>query len=227
MKTLQNKGFYDIISKKEREKMDKEYIMQKTSLKKDDHIDWEDIEEANINENPWGFRSCAPSAGVKGIACESGFRFLLYSCEKDLRTEAKNESDDIESDSCIGIFLNPSPDVSEEYISIEINPCGTVKSEVGVRNRRKFAGVEILEIKELPEAEAGVEIPWGAEIFVPYSAIDKIYGKTVYNSGKVMLGNFYKCRLGGERSYCSCWNAVETGRPELHHPEFFGEIIIF
>ncbi len=209
--------------------MRKEYIIQRIE-NRDAGICWEDVEEANINEYPWqGYRN-APSASAKVVMTAEGFWCRLRACERELRAEIKGGEGNIQEDSCLGFLFNPAPEVSDEYMSFEFNPAGVSRVSIGAEKsgRREIA----LEIKAKNFLQSDVvftkeETLWGTDFFISLKELDGFYKGAQYNSGKKMWGNFHKCGILTTHPHYSCWNMIDSGRPDFYKPEYFGELIIF
>ncbi|NLN40475.1 MAG: hypothetical protein GX160_00495 [Clostridiales bacterium] len=67
---------------------------------------------------------------------------------------------------------------------------------------------------------------WTLEFSIPYTFIEKYYGKQDFSSGKKMRGNFQKCGDKTKFPHYGCWNRIEAPEPNFHKPECFGDFIL-
>ena len=46
------------------------------------------------------------------------------------------------------------------------------------------------------------------------------------HSGLRLRGNFYSCGDLSPAPYYAAWSEVDTGTPDFHRPEYFGELLL-
>lgn len=67
---------------------------------------------------------------------------------------------------------------------------------------------------------------WAVQYSIPFTFIEKYFGKLDIKSGYRLEGNFYKCGDETKYPHYGCWNPIKISSPDFHRPEFFGDLIL-
>ncbi len=204
-------------------------IMDYTALLFDNHENAHDFSNIGIDSFLWekdGYSRPESYASLFGIEGD-GIHALLWSYEKDIRSECTERDDPVYTDSCLELFLMPVEGDSR-YINIEVNPKGVFLSQIGTcREDRVF----IKELTDLAtevcpmQIETEGEKAWGCEIVISEKLISALYQTDFHICEGEMKGNFYKCAELSPAPHFGAAFPVKTENPDFHRPEFFGKII--
>ena len=143
--------------------------------------------------------------------------------EKEIRANVNKLNGTVWEDSCVEFFVAFD---ETGYYNLEFNCLGMVYAAFGKsRNERMQLPEQLLSkieshtklIKKKDHFywEIAVVIP--TEVFSHHS-INSLKGTT----GR---GNFYKCGDGLSSPHYLSWENIESGIPDFHLPQFFGEIL--
>lgn len=194
---------------------------------------WEEIPPLFIDNFPWDENGYKPKTEVRIFYSDTKFYLLFKVFEYEIRAECVNINDPVCTDSCVEFFFNPAPERDDRYMNFEINPIGTFLLEIGKdRYSRKpinDVSPEMFEIftSVTKDSVKNYKGPlWMVQYSIPFSFIEKYYGKLDFCCGKVVKANFYKCGDKTRYPHWACWNKIEAPYPDFHRPEFFGELIL-
>ena len=194
---------------------------------------WEGIDPVLIDNYPWDENGYKPKVEARFCYTESRLYLHFTSFESEIRAVYRIMNEPVYTDSCVEFFFNPDPDKDDRYFNFEINAIGTLLLELGSgRNNRLMiqdVSQAIFNIKSSISPDSAVEYrddAWTLEFSIPYSFIEKYYGKQDFSSGKVMKGNFQKCGDMTKFPHYGSWNRIETPEPDFHRPEYFGDLIL-
>lgn len=67
---------------------------------------------------------------------------------------------------------------------------------------------------------------WTVEYSIPFTFIEKYFGKLDIGPGYRLEGNFYKCGDETKYPHYGCWNPIKISSPDFHRPEFFGDLVL-
>lgn len=195
--------------------------------------DWDAIPAAGIDNYPWSENGYTPKAEAKVYYTHSHLYVKLKAFETKVKAEFHNYNDMVCLDSCLEFFLNANPDQDGRFLNFEINPLGTLLLYIGGGRHERVAAATQEDLvsfqfkttltKETLQNFAGPF--WEVEFQIPFSFLERHYGKMEFVSGKRMKGNFYKCGDESEFPHYGCWNLVTTKEPDFHRPECFGDLI--
>ncbi|MDL2225310.1 carbohydrate-binding family 9-like protein [Eubacteriales bacterium OttesenSCG-928-M02] len=188
-------------------------------------IDWQGVEKAEITlyADTMEYR---PTAWFR--LCHDGENLYVYfhAEEPKIVAQYKNYNDPVSMDSCAEFFLNPFPDVREDYMNFETSVLGTLLLGFGyIRPRGRLwhilpADLQIEATVKDPESYNGEY--WELKYTVPFAMLQEVYGATGLGSGHKMRGNFYKICSSDEMRHAGTWN--ET--PGFHDRSGFGELVL-
>ncbi len=155
---------------------------------------------------------------------QKGFLLQMRSFETDLRSECRKEDGRVCDDSCMEFFVNFNPDFTDKYPNLEFNPSGTLHAKIGSgREGRQPLPKDVerphVSCKVLPDR-------WIANVLIPISTVEALFGKSEFKDGDMFRGNFYKCGNKTKRPHYGMWNPVTTEKLDFHQPEYFGKLFI-
>lgn len=213
--------------------MSKVCIWEKIRDKEVNETIWQELEPIFIQEYPWDENGYKPKVEVRFFYTESRLYLHFTSYEKEIRATYKNMNEPVYTDSCVEFFFNPNPDNDDRYFNFEINAIGTLLLGLG-RDRDNRLLIEdisqdIFNIKSSVDRDKAHEYQnefWTLEFSIPYSFIEKYYGKQDFSPGKKMKGNFQKCGDETKFPHYGCWNKIDVPEPNFHRPEYFGSLIL-
>lgn len=133
-------------------------------------------------------------------------------------------------DSCVGVFLQPAPDTSPDYMAFMINCIGTISGKI-FRDGEKEQFISPEKLREIsiyascgsrPFRELEGLFTWNILIGIPLSLLG------LHNPAfpVTVRGNFYKCASGTSQPHFLSWMPVYTPEPDFHRPESFGRLIL-
>lgn len=180
------------------------------------------LDEALLDCYPWDKNGYKPVCGCRMGWDKGGIHVYMYCLETEIRAEEKNFGDRVSYDSCMEVFMNPSPEKSDEYFSYECNPCPNISLSIGTgrSDRRKFPAIpEGLA----PQSTIISDYGWSIRYVITADFLKKEFGVEL-SSGKKAKANFLKC--GDKTSYphYGCWNPIGTEHPDFHVPQYFGNV---
>jgi hypothetical protein len=228
------------------------YIPQCTALHTVPSEIWDDIAPVQISHYPWAHPSKADAnlseksldknitqnfaespaesppditAAAKIFYTNTQFFVRFEVTEPHIRAMETQINGPVCQDSCVEFFFNPCPEISGQYINIEINPLGVMHLAVGEgrhhRNRLDNTFHRLMHI------DTRIDSPhWRAEYNIPFAMLEALYGPVRFAPGYAMKGNFYKCGDKTRSPHFGCWNLIETPQPDFHRPEYFGELVL-
>ncbi|NLJ41542.1 MAG: hypothetical protein GX352_08040 [Clostridiales bacterium] len=194
---------------------------------------WKEIDPVLIDEYPWDENGYKPRVEVRFLYTESALHLHFTSFEKEILARYKNMNEPVYTDSCVEFFFNADPKKDNRYFNFEINAIGTLLLGFG-SNRDDRIMVEdvfqdLFNIKssvDRDKADQYSDDQWILEFSIPYSFIEKYYGKQNFEAGKKMKGNFQKCGDNTKFPHYGCWNRIDIPEADFHRPEYFGELIL-
>jgi hypothetical protein len=194
---------------------------------------WEGIEPIIIENYPWDNSGYKPRVEVRFFYTKSHLYLHYTAYESEIRAVHRDMNGPVHTDSCVEFFFNPDPEGDQRYFNFEINAIGTLHLAFGSdRNNRSLIEditPDIFNIRSSVDKDRVDEYGddrWVLEFSIPYSFIEKYYGKQNFSSGKRMKGNFQKCGDETKFPHYGCWNRIETPEPDFHRPEYFGDLIL-
>lgn len=181
--------------------------------------DLESAEKAYISDVPWG-AAYTPTSYFQGVFVEGeGFLFKLTALEQNPTATMEGFAPAVSLDSCLEIFLNFDPEHTENYINFEMNPKGAYLYAFGADRY----GRTRLEAEVMPSV-TGEILPdsWSVTLFIPFKAIEAVYGKLNFTPGFKLRGNAYKCGGKAPVPHHLAWSPVQRTQRDFHKPACFG-----
>jgi hypothetical protein len=186
--------------------------------------DWNTIEKLPVDILPWKEFPFFMEAFAQVCHDGKALQVRLAACEKDPLVRFSGDTDMVCLDSCLEFFFSPLAD--GRYFNFEFNPRGTLYLGFGtgrnlsvrqlVANYREFFSVR-------PFTSGGF---WGVEFAVPAFFISLYCPGFGLEKGRTITANFYKCGDETKTPHYLVWNRVDTGKPDYHRPEFFGQLVV-
>lgn len=178
----------------------------------------------------WDKFQYRPQVGFK-IAHSNNQIWLKYIVEEENILAEKTQTNQLVSmDSCVEFFFDPLGDGN--YYNFEFNCIGTTLLAYGPRRKeRQFVSPptikNLIKVKSSLGVNSFVEKKgghtWEITIIIPAESLTHDPG--IQLKGLKSRGNFYKCGDATSSRHYLSWNPVDTGKPDFHRPEFFGELI--
>ncbi len=214
--------------------MKKEYLITRAS---EEAVDtegfWDGIPKLSIDFFRDTGNGYKPRTEAAVVHTEKGFHVYFKVYEDSVTVRYHNMNEPVYKDSCVEFFLNPKAGSDERYLNFEINAIGTLLLQFGVsRNDRFFVtdvSPEVFAIKSLLNAETAKNFSgpfWTVRYFIPFSFLEKCYGKLDLKPGYRFEGNFYKCGDETKFPHYGMWNPIMGGKLSFHTPEYFGTLIM-
>lgn len=156
---------------------------------------------------------------------DGGIYYRAYSAETQLRAECTGRDEPVYEDSCLELFINPCPELSDCYINVEVNPNGAFLCQFGSdRENRRW----VRELTELsPKIETfREESGWGITVSLGEDFLRALYGEEYHTQARTMRGNFYKCGDKTAHPHYGAFSPVDTLPPGFHNPACFADIVL-
>ena len=184
-----------------------------------DAITLESAEKAYISDIPWG-SEYTPTSFFQGVFVENeGFLFKLTAMEQNPTVTMEGFAPAVSLDSCLEIFLNFDPEHTDNYINFEMNPKGAYLFGVGPDRY----GRTLLKADEMPTVKGEIaQDSWSVTLFIPFKAIEAVYGKLNFTTGYKLRGNAYKCGGKAPVPHHLTWSPVQRTQRDFHKPACFG-----
>lgn len=214
--------------------MKKEYLITKASEEAINNAGfWDDVPKLSIDVYRDIGNGYKPKVEAAVVHTEKGFHVYFKVYEDNVTVKYHNMNEPVYKDSCVEFFLNPKAGSDERYLNFEINAIGTLLLEFGkTRGERDFVtdvSPEIFAIKAQLNKESAETFngpSWTVRYFIPFSFLEKCYGKLDFKSGYRFEGNFYKCGDETKFPHYGMWNPITGERLSFHTPECFGTLIM-
>ena len=215
--------------------MKKEYKVKKVSLEQAGNADvWNSIPQVAIECYPWDENHYRPKTYARVFYTDTHFHIKFVTHENEVRAVNTKTNEPVYQDSCVEFFVNPNPEKDNRYMNFETNCIGTMLLGIGkdrngrtlVTDQKDYESFGIKTSINPGEAENFKGEWWSIEYKIPYTFIEKIYGKVDFTSGKKMNANFYKCGDCTKYPHYGSWNEITAPNPDFHRPEFFGDLIL-
>ena len=189
-----------------------------------DSVDFTDAPKAEITCYKWT-EGYAPYAFAQVIYVRGlGLALHMEAFESDPKCVYTMYNQPVYTDSCLEFFVNCNPD-QPLYINFEMNANGAFLSALRPGRKGKQPIHELMS--DLPAVMAKkFEDHWSVDAFFTLSQIKTLFGKDTFETGDVLLGNFYKCGDETPIPHFGMWAPIDLEAPDFHRPEFFGKLII-
>ncbi len=172
-------------------------------------------------QQPYRPRSWGKLCAVRG----GGIYYCAFSEETPLRAVYTRRDDPVCQDSCLELFLNACPEISNCYINVEVNPNGVFLCQFGPEreNRRWVREMTALDPQVSAFREKG---GWGIEITLDEAFLRALYGEDYHTRERTMRGNFFKCGDCTEHPHYGAFSPMTTLPPGFHNPDCFADIVL-
>jgi hypothetical protein len=189
-----------------------------------DSVDFSDAPKAEIACYRWT-EGYTPYAFAQLIYVRDlGLALHMEAYESDPKSVYTMYNQPVYTDSCLEFFVNCNPD-QPLYINFEMNANGAFLSALRPGRKGKKPIHELMS--DLPAVMAKkFEDHWSVDAFFTLSQIKTLFGKDTFETGDVLLGNFYKCGDETPIPHFGMWAPIDLEAPDFHRPEFFGKLII-
>ena len=171
---------------------------------------------------PWDKTGYTPKAIVTVGYDEGGFKVHFDAYETNLLMNHTEHNTFVCMDSCVEFFMQYVPEITEDYINIEINPIGTAYcAQTRGPDAVKFIPPELIETLNI-KAQI-FDDHWEVDYYISESFIQYIFPEYKHKEGNILKGNFYKCSDTKEIRHYGCFNRIGTENPNMHATEYFAE----
>ena len=152
----------------------------------------------------------------------------FFSRTNYLRAEVYEDLGPVSQDSCVEFFVEPR--AGGEYWNIEFNCIGTLNASHRMvrENPVRLTPDELARVQRTascgsrPFRELEGLFSWNLLAIIPLDLIGVRYEDHAIE----MRGNFYKCASATSQPHFLSWNPINTPRPDFHHRDSFGKIIL-
>ncbi len=185
--------------------------------------------EADVACANWGDAFPSETLTKVNMAHNGRTLWLHFKVEQSrcLRAVNTENQSPVSQDSCVEFFVQPRK--GGEYWNFEFNCIGAVNaSHRLVRPQPVRLSADELDaiyrcasLGSRPFGEREGSFSWDLLIGIPLALI----GLNGVEEGTAVRGNFYSCASAIKEPYYLSWAPIETGKPDYHRPEFFGELI--
>ena len=189
-----------------------------------DSVDFSDAPKAEIACYKWT-EGYTPYAFAQVIYVRDlGLALHMEAYESDPKSVYTMYNQPVYTDSCLEFFVNCNPK-QPLYINFEMNANGAFLSALRPGRKGKQPIHELMS--DLPAVMAKkCEVHWSVDAFFTLAQIKTLFGKESFETGDVLLGNFYKCGDETPIPHFGMWAPIDLESPDFHRPEFFGKLII-
>ena len=186
-----------------------------------DSVDFSDAPKAEIACYKWT-EGYTPYAFAQVIYVRNlGLALHMEAFESDPKSVYTMYNQPVYTDSCLEFFVNCNPK-QPLYINFEMNANGAFLSALRPGRKGKQPIHELMS--DLPAVMAKkFEDHWSVDAFFTLSQIKTLFGKDTFETGDVLLGNFYKCGDETPIPHFGMWAPIDLEAPDFHRPEFFAE----
>ena len=181
---------------------------------------WEGVSKARIDCVSFSPKAINPKTTIKGVYSDKGLTVLFQSDEKNVLARYKGVNEKPWTDSCVEIFFNPCPTLSDMYFNFELSAGGGLLIGYGEGRGNRLRCDFTLDIFDI-ETEIKSD-GWIAKLTIPFSFVLS-YAEEFHN---VFSGNFQKCGDETQSPHFVVWNEIKSNIPDFHKPEFFGKFIL-
>ncbi len=154
----------------------------------------------------------------------TGFEVVLRCYEADPKITCYQPDDLVYNDSCMEVFLNCFPELSEaKYLNVEMNAAGTALCAFGTATDRHFLLQMGLPQPVVTASRGSDENDnyWQLRCVIPENLLEALYQRPCrFAPGDRLRGNFYKCGDETASPHWASWSPVSAVR--FHCPEEFG-----
>lgn len=190
---------------------------------------WKEVSCLKIDNYLWIHNGYKPEVEVK-ICYSNEFLFAYFKVyEKEITATYTEINDPVHKDSCVELFINLFPDITDKYFNFEVNAIGTMHVGFGaIGNRASLTEYEIKEIEIYSTIKSPLNGLHGSEYWetfykIPIDVFEKHY-KLKFKAAEAK-GNFYKCGDNAKYEHYGVWNKIDSEKPNFHLPNYFGELI--
>ena len=176
-----------------------------------------------IDNAPWPVFPYKPKVHF-AIAYNDCIFIKYYVIEKAIRAVYTKTNDPVYKDSCVEFFVSFNGE--REYYNMEFNCIGTclMSYRANREDKQMLSERDISKIKRMSNIISSDEgnAAWELTLMIPPEAF--VHHNLQSLKGMTCRANFYKCGDDLPEPHYLAWNNIESGKPNFHLPEFFGEI---
>lgn len=194
---------------------------------------WSRAEVAKVDEFPWYESGERWRAEARLLYDDEHLYFRMDSWDRHIVGLHTEPNQPVYLDSCAELFIKPGTAPELGYFNFEINCVGTMLLAFGTgRAGRVFVTPELARqvhiwhsIPGPVKYETAEDRFWAVEAVIPFAVMRAYTELLPPMPGSEWRGNFQRCADGSSNPQWSCWNRIETERPDFHRPEFFGRLV--
>lgn len=188
-----------------------------------------ELEPYQVEYLLWGTKEIPKTYVYLGFVPGDGLYLKMVCEEKNPLRTYVNDQDPVYRDSAMEAFLQfetgRERGTQETYLNFEVNANGALLVAYGTgRTYRTYFGKD--EMKLFQNKAQVLEDRWIADVRVPVSVLEKVYGPLHLGDGSVFYCNFYKISETQEIEHYASYFPIKTEIPSFHLPEYFGEAMI-
>ncbi|NTV79665.1 MAG: phosphotransferase, partial [Clostridiales bacterium] len=177
-----------------------DYIRNVSRKEKETEDFWDLVPSLPIKYFPWNREDGRQTTEVKLAYTDTDLRVLFMVKEAKIKADYLKINDPVYKDSCVEFFFNPNPQKDKRYLNFECNAIVAFLLQIGEgrENRKLITEYDeaFFQIKTSVNRENKKDYKkeyWQLEYSIPFTFLEKYYGKLTFESGYYIMGNFYKC----------------------------------
>lgn len=174
----------------------------------------------------WGTAQIPETYGYLAFLPDKGFCLHMVCMESNPVRTYTQDQDPVYRDSAMEAFFRFYPAGKSRaelpYINLEFNANGALLAAYGSSRfgRTAFSPDSVSQF----QCRACVYPDrWTADLFLPFSVLEQVYGPLALGHGSTFSCNFYKISEGEGREHFASFSPVLTSEPDFHRPEFFAQ----
>lgn len=172
----------------------------------------------------WGTKSIPKTYGYIAFVPEDAFYLRMICEEKEPLRQYTHNNDPVYQDSAMEAFFKfePVSGFSPIYLNFEVNANGALLAGYGAQRtyRSYFTESEYAQFQLSSEIS---EDSWSAQMRIPVSVLEHIYGSLDLKAGSRFSCNFYKISETAEIEHYASYSKIKTATPSFHITEYFAE----
>ena len=151
--------------------------------------------------------------------------------ETNLRSEVKEHNKAVCKDSCVEIFMQFTPDITQNYINFEVNCLGYMlaglclcDSDYKVKMCKNY-----LDVSEIESFDIKPQIHddgWEISFKIPVSVIKKYFPEYRHERGSKIRANIYKYSAFKDPTHLISFNKILDEDISFHKPKYFADFYL-
>lgn len=174
----------------------------------------------------WGTAQIPETYGYLGFLSGKGLCLHMICMESDPVRIYTKDQDPVYRDSAMEAFFRFYPAGKEKtalpYINLEFNANGALLAAYG-SSRSDRTAFSPNSVRQFCCRASVYKDRWTADLMVPLSVLEQVYGSLSLVHGSTFSCNFYKISEREGEEHFASFNPVLTAEPDFHRPDFFAQ----